>query len=47
MLDIKALRSDPDKARAAMGARGEAGLRLLEEALAKDSAYRAVLAEVE
>lgn len=47
MLDIKSLRSDPDKARAAMGARGEAGLRLLEEALAKDSSYRAVLAEVE
>jgi seryl-tRNA synthetase len=47
MLDIKALRSDPAKARAAMAARGEAGLRLLEEALEKDSAYRAVLAEVE
>ncbi len=47
MLDIKLLRSDPQKARSAMADRGARYLPALELVLAKDSLYRAALSEIE
>lgn len=47
MLDIKLLRANPEKVRKAMADRGGAALPALAVLLAKDEAYRAVMAEVE
>ncbi len=47
MLDIKLLRTNPDKVRKAMTDRGGAALPALETLIAKDEAYRAIMAEVE
>jgi len=47
MLDIKLVRSDPEKAKAAMAERSGNYLPVLETILEKDAAYRAALAEIE
>jgi len=47
MLDIKLLRTNPEKVRKAMSDRGGAALPALETLIARDEAYRAVMAEVE
>lgn len=47
MLDIKLLRANPEKVKKAMADRGGAALPALAALLAKDEAYRAVMAEVE
>ena len=47
MLDIKLVRSNPEKVKAAMADRGGNGLPALEQILLKDSVYRAALAEIE
>ena len=47
MLDIKLIRSNPERARAAMADRGGKYLPVLEQILEKDSVYRAALAEIE
>ena len=47
MLDIKLIRSNPERVRAAMADRGGKYLPVLEQILEKDSVYRAALAEIE
>ena len=47
MLDIKLIRSNPEKARAGLGARGGRYLPALEKVLETDGAYRGILAETE
>jgi len=47
MLDIKLIRANPERARAAMTDRGGKSLPVLEQILEKDSVYRAALAEIE
>ncbi|MDO8806565.1 MAG: serine--tRNA ligase [Elusimicrobiota bacterium] len=47
MLDIKLVRSNPEKVKAAMADRGGRYLPALEQILEKDSAYRAALSEIE
>lgn len=47
MLDIKFVRSNPEKAKAAMADRGGKYLPVLELILEKDASYRAALAEIE
>jgi seryl-tRNA synthetase len=47
MLDIKFVRANTEKAKAAMAARSGNYLPLLEQVMEKDSAYRAALAEIE
>ena len=47
MLDIKLIRSNPEKVKAAMADRGGRYLPALEQILEKDSAHRAALSEIE
>jgi seryl-tRNA synthetase len=47
MLDIKFVRANPEKAKAAMADRGGRYLPALEQIIEKDAAYRAALAEIE
>ena len=47
MLDIKLIRSNPEKARAGLGARGGRYLPALEKVMETDGAYRDILAETE
>ena len=47
MLDIKLVRANPEKAKAAMAERSGNYLPVLETILAKDAVYRAALAEIE
>ena len=47
MLDIKFVRANPEKAKAAMAERSGGYLPVLETILGKDAAYRAALAEIE
>jgi len=47
MLDIKLVRANPEKAKAAMAERSGGYLPVLETILEKDAAYRAALAEIE